>query len=132
MADDRHSALAEIYADWSRGEYRRTDYLHPQFELVFARDFLDEGAFRGADATRGWQGWLSQWSLWRTIPLEYLEPAGDKITVRIRVEGINRSTGMELSQESGNVWEFRDDMPFRLTIYAQLETLREDFPAASP
>jgi ketosteroid isomerase-like protein len=132
MADARRALLEEIYADWTRGDYSRTDLLHPEFELVFARDFLDEGAFRGTDdAAVGWQGWLSQWSLWRTTPLEYLEQTGDLVAVRIEVEGVSKSTGMKLKQESGNLWTFRDGMPFRLTIYARVDTLLEDLAARS-
>jgi ketosteroid isomerase-like protein len=128
----KRAQLEEIYADWSRGDYSRTDYLHPEFELVFARDFLDEGAFRGADATRGWQDWMSQWSSWCTTPLEYLTETAHEMAVRIQVDGVSRSTGLELTQESGNLWVFRDALPSRVTIYAQVATLLQDLPGDSP
>jgi ketosteroid isomerase-like protein len=123
--------LDEIYADWARSEYARTDWMHPDFELVFAPGFLDEGEFQGKDdVSRGWRDWLAQWSWWTATALEYIE-AGDRIGVRIQVDGVSKSTGMSLSQESGNLWEFRDGQPFRVTLYTRASTLLEDLAAES-
>jgi ketosteroid isomerase-like protein len=55
-SDDRIQLLKDVYAAWGRGDYSRGEFLHPEFELVFAPGFLDEGVFRGrADAWRGWK-----------------------------------------------------------------------------
>lgn len=132
MADAEKALLEEIYADWSRGNYRRTDYLHDDFELVYGRDFLDEGEFHGQDESgRGWREWLAQWSSWTATPLEYFE-AGDRIAVRIEVRGVSKSTGMTLTQESGNIWEFREGLPSRVTLYTRIATLLEDLRGESP
>jgi ketosteroid isomerase-like protein len=126
------AVLREIYGDWEQGNFRRTDYLARDYELVFGRDFLDEGKFRGdEDVSRGWRAWLDQWASWRAIPLEYLE-VDDRIAVRILVEGISKSTGMALTQESGNVFEFRDGLPWRITLYTRAATMLEDLGLESP
>jgi ketosteroid isomerase-like protein len=128
----RRQLLEEIYADWSQGDYSRTDLLHGEFELAFAADFLEAGEFQGqADVSRGWLGWLTQWSLWRTTPLEYFEQE-DRVGVRVEAEGVSKSTGMTLSQASGNLWLFRDGLPFRLTIYARADNLLAELGLESP
>lgn len=122
MDESEMRILREIYADWDRGDYSRADYLHPEFELVYGRDFLDEGSFNGlAEAREGWRGWLTQWSSWTARALE-LQRLGDRILVRIEVRGMARSTGLELVATSANVWELRDGLPFRLTLYTHPET----------
>jgi len=109
--------LREIYADWSRSDYTRTDCYHPDFELVFAPDFLDEGAFRGLEeAGRGWRGWFSQWSSWITSPERYVELGDGRIAAIVHIHGVSRTTGLELSQQGGNVWEFDDGLARRLVI----------------
>ncbi|HEX4719983.1 MAG TPA: hypothetical protein VH300_15770 [Thermoleophilaceae bacterium] len=45
MGEAEMSVLRQVHSDWAQGDFRRNDYLHPDFELVFARDFLDEGRF---------------------------------------------------------------------------------------
>ena len=118
--------LREIYAEWGRGDYTRTDFLHPEFELEFGSDFLDGGLFKGFEAvSAGWRVWLKEWSFWRSPAREYIE-LGDRILVLIDAEGVAKSSGIELAQPSANVWEFRDGKPFHLTLYTHEETaLRE-------
>jgi ketosteroid isomerase-like protein len=118
MGEAEVARLHEIYADWTRGDYSRTDLLHPDFQLEFAEDFLDDGVFEGIEAAgRGWEQWTSQWASWRTTPGRFID-LGDRLLVLIRVNGIAKASGMELSQASANLWEFRDGLPSRLVIYA--------------
>ena len=125
--------LDGIYAEWARSEYARTDWMHPDFELVFAPGFLDEGEFRGVDeASRGWLGWMGQWTTWRTIPERFIELDDGRIAVLCQLEGVSRTTGMELSQAGGNLWEFADGVPRRLVIYAHARDLLQDLGIDSP
>jgi ketosteroid isomerase-like protein len=121
------ATLREIYADWERGDYSRTDYLHPDFELVFAPDFLDEGVFRGlGESRRGWAAWLGQWSSWRATAESYI-PLGERVLVLIHVYGIAKSSGLELDQRSANLWEFRDGLPARIVLYTHEDTALREF-----
>jgi ketosteroid isomerase-like protein len=126
MADPRMELLREVLAEWEQGDFRRTDCFTPDYEFVFARDFLDSAEYRGVeDVSRGWHTWLDQWSFWRVIPLEFY-PADDRIGVRIMVEGTSKSSGLALSQESGTVFDFRDGVPCRITVYTRWQTMFED------
>ena len=116
--------LREIYAAWGRGDYSRADFLHPAFELVFAPGFLDEGRFSGvADTWRGWRGWLEQWETWHYEPVRYVELDDGRIVVFIDMTGVSKASGMELSSEAANLWEFEDGAPRRLVLYLHREDL---------
>lgn len=118
--------LREIYADWERGDYSRVDCFDPDFELVFAPDFLDAGVFKGMeDAGRGWRGWLGQWSSWQATPSKFIE-VDDRVLVLALVEGVAKSSGLRLSEEAANLWEFRDGLVSRLVIYAHVANALRD------
>jgi ketosteroid isomerase-like protein len=132
MGEAELALLREIYEDWGRGDYRKTHYLHPEFELVYGSDFLDQGSFTGlAEASEGWRIWLSQWKFWSSSAREYIE-VGDKVLVIIDVTGVAKSTGIELGQPSANLWEFRDGRPFRLTLYTHAQTAFEEAGIDAP
>ena len=124
--------LREIYADYERGVWGRGDLFQPDFELVFAGDFLDHGTFRGLEeAWRGWSEWLGQWEDWRAAAVSYHD-VGERIAVVIQVDGAAKSTGIPLSQESGNLWEFRDGLASRIVLYAKAADMLRDVGLESP
>jgi ketosteroid isomerase-like protein len=127
MGEAEVARLQQIYADWERGDYSRTDLLHPEFQLEFAQDFLDEGVFKGIEAaSRGWAQWSGEWATFRTTPGRFIE-LGARVLVLIRVDGVAKASGLELSQASANLWEFRDGLPSRLVIYAhEAHALRDN------
>ena len=130
---EKRRLLEAIYADWDRGDYTRTDWFHPDFELVFAPGFLDEGVFQGLEeAGRGWRGWLGQWALWRTTATRYIELDEHRFAVVCHIEGTSKTTGVELAQEGGNIWEFEGGLPRRLVIYAHERDLLRDLGTDAP
>ena len=132
MSDAEMAVLREIYADWERGDFRPTHYVQPDFVLAYGSDFLDGGEYHGlAEVSRGWRMWLSQWASWKARATEYI-PLGERILVLIEVEGVAKSTGIQLAQPSANVWEFRDGLPSRITLYTHVETALREFSVESP
>jgi ketosteroid isomerase-like protein len=126
-ADHRIELLKEIYAAWGRGDYSRGEFLHPDFELVFAPGFLDVGAFKGsAAAWRGWKDWLDQWETWHYEPVHYIELPDGRIGVFIDMRGVSRTTGVKLPGEGANVWEFDDELVRRLVLYAHRADMLRD------
>jgi ketosteroid isomerase-like protein len=124
MGERERALLEEVYAGWGRGDYSRAEFLHPDFEMIFAAGFLDTGVFRGRrEAWRGWKEWLDQWETWRYTPTRYVELGDDTIAVFIDMWGVSRTTGVELESQSANLWEFRDGLVRRLTLYAHREDM---------
>jgi ketosteroid isomerase-like protein len=118
--------LREIYDCWGQGDYSRVDFFQPDFELVYGPDFLDEGVFKGlAEAGRGWQQWVGEWASWQAKPTRFVELDGG-VLVLATVEGVAKASGMKLSAEAGNLWEFRDGLVSRLVIYAHAANALRD------
>jgi ketosteroid isomerase-like protein len=127
MTDERFALLDRIYAEWGRGDYSSGDFLHPEYELIFADGFLDTGVYKGwAEAWRGWKGWIDQWESWTYVPTDYRELDDGRILVSIDMTGVNRRTGILLESASANVWEFEDGLVRRLTLYAHVEDAERD------
>jgi ketosteroid isomerase-like protein len=127
MGQSQIELLQEIYDLWGRGDYTRGDFLHPDFELSYAGGFLDEGVFRGPrEAWLGWKQWQDQWSSWRYESTRFVELDDGRIAVFIDIHGVSRSTGLELSSESGNVWDFEDGLVRRLALYAHRDDMVRD------
>ena len=116
--------LERIYAEWGRGDYSSGEFLHPEFELTFAPGFLDEGVFTGpAEAWRGWREWLEQWETWNYELVRFLELEDGRIAAIIDITGIGKTTGIELSFRSANLWEIEDGLARRVRLYAHHDDL---------
>jgi ketosteroid isomerase-like protein len=124
--DAEMALLHEIYSYWAEGNYRPNHFLHPDFELVFGSDFVDSASYKGIEqASAGWLSWLDGWSFWKGTPIEYRR-VGDRVLVILEGHGVAKASGVELDQPGANVWEFRDGLGSRLTLYTRTETaLRE-------
>lgn len=133
MTPARIAVIEQMYAEWGGGDYSNGDLLHPDYELVFARGFLDEGAHSGWQAAwQGWKGWLDQWASWDYHPIEYIEVDDNRIGVLVDIDGVAKSTGMPLEVKTGNLWEFEDGLVRRLTLYAHREDMLRELGLDSP
>jgi ketosteroid isomerase-like protein len=116
--------LERVYAQWGRGDYSSGEFLHPEFELTFAPGFLDEGVFTGpAEAWRGWREWLEQWETWNYELVRFLELEDGRIAAILDITGIGKTTGIELSFRSANLWEIEDGLARRVRLYAHHDDL---------
>jgi ketosteroid isomerase-like protein len=122
MGEAEMALLREVYSYWEKGDFRPTHFMQPDFELVFGEDFLDAVAYRGLDEVgRGWRTWLDSWSFWAVTTREYVQ-AGERILVHLDAGGTAKSSGLQLEQPSANLWEFRDGLASRMTLYVRPET----------
>src|SRR5262245_21781437 len=68
------AVVKQMYDEWGGGQDGNGEHLHPDYTLVFARGFLDEGVHAGwSEAWKGWRSWLEQWESWRYDPVEFLD-----------------------------------------------------------
>ena len=133
MGNAERELIERVYSEWGRGDYSSGEFLHPDFELVFAPGFLEEGVHRGPRAAwRGWKDWLDQWSSWEYVPVEWIELGEGRLGVVIDIDGVSRSTGMPLALQSANLWQIDDGLVRRLVIYAHREDMIRELGIESP
>lgn len=124
MNESQIAIIQQLYGEWVGGDYSNGALLHPDYELVFAPGFLDEGAHSGWKAAwQGWKEWLDQWESWDYHPIEYIDAGPDRIGVLVDIDGVAKSTGMPLAIKSANLWEFEDGLVRRLTLFAHREDM---------
>ena len=132
MGETEMALLREIYSYWGKGDYTPTHFLQPDFELVYASDFVEPATYRGlAEVSEGWRTWLSGWKFWAAEATEFL-PVGDRILVFIAVHGVAKSSGLEMDQPSANLWEFRDGLASKIKLYTRRETALRELGLESP
>ena len=133
MNEAQIAIIKQMYGEWVSGDYSNGELLHPDYELVFARGFLDEGAHSGWKAAwQGWKEWLDQWESWEYHPIEYIDAGPDRIGVLVDIDGVAKSTGMPLEIKSANLWEFEDGLVRRLTLYAHREDMLRELGIDAP
>jgi hypothetical protein len=126
MGEAEMELLREIYSYWAKGDFRPTHFVQPDLELVYGSDFMEEGSYKGlAEVSVGWRVWLSGWKHWSASATEYI-PVGDRVLVFIDVHGVAKTSGVEMERMSANVWEFRDGLASKITLYARRETALHD------
>jgi ketosteroid isomerase-like protein len=126
--------VRSIFSDWERGDYRSTEWAHPEIEFVLVGD-LDAGSWTGIDAMgEAWRRWLSSWEEFHTEAEEYRELEGDRVLVLTRNTGRGRMSGVELGQmptPGATVFDVRDGKVTRIAAYTDAERALADLGPAT-
>jgi ketosteroid isomerase-like protein len=130
--------VRSIYADWERGDFSRTEWAHPEIEVMFA-DGPTLGSWTGLSAMAdGWREYLSTWEDYRVEAEKYRELDDGRVLVFHLSMGRGKTSGLELGQmgaKTGCLFHVRDGKVTRLTYYwdrkralADLGLTEEDEP----
>jgi hypothetical protein len=87
--------VRSIYADWERGDFRRTDWADPDIELVWP-DGPSPGTWSSLSGVQaGWRDFLDAWDDYRVRPEDYLIPDVDfaKRLIHVRRSYVQRDEG---------------------------------------
>jgi ketosteroid isomerase-like protein len=141
VTDSANVALVRsIYADWERGDFRRTDWADPDIEFAILGG-PDPGTWAGISAmSDAWRAWLSAWDYWDAVAVEYRELDSGRVLVLTTGRGRGKSSGLGVGQlyahsgkdPSGDVdkafglFQVRDDKVTRLVIYWDLDRALAD------
>jgi ketosteroid isomerase-like protein len=97
--------VRSIYADWERGDFRRTDWAHPEIECMLP-DWPEAGTWSGvAGMATAWRGVASAWEDYRVVADEYQELDGERVLVINHASGRGRTSGLEVNQITTPVTE---------------------------
>lgn len=125
------AALRDLYAEWDRGDFSRTNLFDDEIEFVYSSDFPDPQTFRGIPGMlEGWRRWLAEWDeVTVTATDTFIRTEDGEVIVPTRIRGRGKTSGAPLDEPAANTWRFRDGKAVRLTLYANRDTaLREAGP----
>ena len=110
--------VRSIYADWERGDFRRTDWADPEIEIA-RPDSVEGRSMKGLDSTsEGWRGWLKAWEEYRADADEYRELDDGRVLVFGRMTGRGRLSGAVAETETVNVFCLQAGKVTKLVLYA--------------
>jgi ketosteroid isomerase-like protein len=120
--------LKELYADWGRGDFSRTDLMHPEVEARPHGEWPE-----GRRPSRGIERmsaeirtFLAAWERPFRLDAEEFIQEGDRILVLIRWHGRGKGSGVEMEAEGAHLWTFRDGVAVRFETYRDREEARAD------
>jgi ketosteroid isomerase-like protein len=106
-----------IYADWERGDFRRTDWADPEFEMT-SPDSVEGGVVKGLEsAGRTWRAWLNSWQDYRAEASEVRVIDHERVLVLGRMSGQGRLSEAGGEAETVNLFHIRDGKVVRLVLY---------------
>jgi ketosteroid isomerase-like protein len=113
--------VRSIYANWERGDFfTRSDWLHPEIELVMTGGPAPGIRTGLAGAVEGWRDFLSAWEWYRVEADEYRELDDGRVLVLTRCRARGKTSGFEVGEvrtDSANLFHVRDGKVVKLFIY---------------
>ena len=118
--------VSSLYPAWERGDWRSTDWAHPEIEFIIV-DGPAPGSWRGvAGMAEAYRGILSAWEGYRTAATEHRVVDEQTILSLITITGRGKASGLELQAEGANLFQIRDGKVTRLAIYWNRERALAD------
>ena len=112
--------VRSIYADHERGDFRSTEWAHPEIELVLA-DGPEPGSWTGlAGMTEGARSRLSPWEDYRFVVDEYRELDDERVLAIFHRSGRGKTSGLDIGQmqaQGAHLFHVRDGKVTRWVAY---------------
>ena len=133
MASENLELVRSICSEWERGDYRTTEWQHPDIEFVIA-DGPEAGSWRGAAGiAEGWGAFLGAWDEFHTEVDEYRELDGDRVLILARFGGRGKASGLAvdtLGSDAAGVFHIRGGKVTKLVMYFDRRNAFDDVGAA--
>jgi len=125
---DNQRLVREIYADWERGDFTRTDWAHPEIEVV--SPLPHTAPTHGLEGMRRmWADWLSGWRDFSVEAVELVQ-RGDCVLVLSRFEGAGRESGISAQWLPGAaLFTIRGGVVVRLALFSGRDAAMADLEA---
>jgi ketosteroid isomerase-like protein len=109
--------VRSIYADWEHGNFRSTEWAHPNIEFV-RPDGPEPGTWIGIpEMSHTTRDILTAWEDFRQVPDEFREVDAERVLVLFRGTGRGKRSGVDLQSKWANVFHLRDGKVTRILLY---------------
>ena len=116
--------VRSVYAAFNGGRMP-LELLDAQVELDLSERIFNPATYSGHEgAMQFWHEIQEVWETWASEPTQLFE-AGDLVVAFIRSRGRGRSSGVEVEDESANVWTLRDGKVVAYRLYREREAALE-------
>jgi ketosteroid isomerase-like protein len=132
MSRENVELVREMYEAYLAGDAKRSlAFFHPDVEVDFSVR-VDIGVTRGRDAVaQVVSSWIATWDEY-TEELREIRDLGDQVCVVAMQRGRGKGSGVELSTEFASLYEIRDGMVTRITMYSDLASALEAARGSQP
>jgi ketosteroid isomerase-like protein len=124
MSQANVELVRSICAAWEHGDFRPTDWAHPDIEFVIA-DGPSPGSWTGLEGLAdSWRDFLSAWSGVRQNTEEYRELDDERVLVLTRLNARGKTSGVEvglMTTKQAGLFHVRDGKVTRLIYYLDRE-----------
>jgi hypothetical protein len=111
--------VRSIYADWEQGDFRATDWAHP--EIVLEGTGFDAIQTRGvAEMRLAWRDWMKAWDAYRVEADDFRELDDDRVLVLMHHGGAGKASGVGIDgirTAGANLFEIQRGKVTRLVLY---------------
>jgi ketosteroid isomerase-like protein len=125
--------VRSIRAAWERGNFRSSEWAHPEIEYVIA-DGPSPGSWRGlAGMAEGWREFLGAWEEVRAEAEEYRELDNERVLVLTRYHGRGKRSGLGLDKlhaGGAGLYELHDGKVTRMVQYLDRDRALADLGLA--
>jgi ketosteroid isomerase-like protein len=121
---DPVETLRELYEDWARGDYSRSDVFDPEMKM----ETFGMGEPMRAESYEGFvdamRAWLSAWERPITIEAEEFIESGDQVLALITWIGRGKGSGAQIESPGAHLWTFRDGLVVHYGVYRNRDEAR--------
>jgi ketosteroid isomerase-like protein len=117
--------LRGVYAEWGRGEFKRTDMFDPDVEFVTGG--IEPNTYRGPEGVvKGWFDFLGAWNDFRVESREFIPGTREgSYVVLVHLRGSGKESGVPTESEAANVIWLRAGKILRMELYWDREAALE-------
>ena len=126
MSQENVKTLRAVYGDWERGDFTASLPLFDEkVTLAIDSHIPDGGTYMGPDGVLDYMArFLAPWES-LTIAGESFRDTGDKVLVKVRQNGIGRSSGAPVELWYFQLWTFGGGKVVRLEVILDEQTALE-------
>jgi len=121
--------LKELYDEWARGDYSRSDIFDPAMTMETFGMGEPISAASYEEFVVVMRDWLGAWERPLTIRAEEYVESGDRILVLIDWAGRGKESGAAFESRGAHLWTFRDGRVIRFETYRDRGEARDALPA---